>query len=740
MNIKLTLVSLLIFVLIGCKKEDEQNVNNADSALPPNITEPAPDPTDPPIEPPTDPSLPVNPTDFLVAEITENLPPVISINASYPLAFSFKNPSETETATEILISENLPTSFNKISNTCGAQLAPLTQCDIKGEITSPLAGDISASWTLNYKEGDPLLLSVSTRAEEQIKDQMTAQIRNGLPTQITTNKTYPFSIRYKNNSTNLNATGLNLTFKNEHLLSNLSNKCVGILEPQRHCTVMGNISTDKPGSISFSTVLNYSEGIPEEINLISTATETNTITGHFNHTPPPNIALNTTYPVSFIFTNTSKAVVASQIQLTPNYPPEFTPISNDCTHELAPGAQCQVVGEILSTQVTDVIPLSLTLQYQEGAPVTLSTTTSSTLVAVVGEIRRDLPINTEKGSVHTVNFRFTNKSETLSATEVRLSYSDPSVFQELSNNCTETLGPNAWCSITGVIKISNVKDFNFSSTMHFSQGNDTPVTFTSSTTNIPITTRFKGHVPFIWTLGKPQTIHYEFLNASQSGTATNLEVSPSRLLYFKVTKNTCKTTLGPGQSCVVSAEITPQELRTTGARVTISYAEGEYVHLETPLRVLSLDTFTRQLNTNVLTVEGFYSEELNINPTIYGREDYSAYVVLEQLQNKTVKSFLPYLQISDIMNKSSSIIFEINGQPIEMIFSASRPKENIYYELNAADLSETELTRKVYITLPRAEFNKLPAGNHLVEVVLLRQRWESRDYDARAHLKIHISR
>ena len=274
MNIKLTLVSLLIFVLIGCKKEDEKNVNNAGSAVPPNITEPAPDPTDPPTKPPTDPSLPVNPTHFLVAEITENLPPVISVNASYPLSFSFKNSSETETATEILISENLPTSFNKISNTCGAQLAPLAQCHIKGEITSPLAGDISASWTLNYKEGDPLLLSFSTRAEEQ----MTGQIRNGLPTQITTNKTYPFSIRYKNNSTNLNATGVNLTFKNEHLLSNLSNKCVGILEPQRHCTVMGNISTDKPGAISFSTVLNYSEGIPKEINIISTATEINTIT------------------------------------------------------------------------------------------------------------------------------------------------------------------------------------------------------------------------------------------------------------------------------------------------------------------------------------------------------------------------------------------------------------------------------------------------------------------------------
>ena len=740
MNIKLTLVSLLIFVLIGCKKEDEQNVNNADSALPPNITEPAPDPTDPPTEPPTDPSLPVNPTDFLVAEITENLPPVISINASYPLAFSFKNPSETETATEILISENLPTSFNKISNTCGAQLAPLAQCDIKGEITSPLPGDISASWTLNYKEGDPLLLSVSTRAEEQIKDQMTAQIRNGLPTQITTNKTYPFSIRYKNNSTNLNATGLNLTFKNEHLLSNLSNKCVGILEPQNHCTIMGNISTDKPGPISFSTILNYSEGIPEEINLISTATETNTITGHFSHEIPSNIALNTPYPVSFIFTNTSKTVTATQVQLTPAYPPEFTQLTTNCSQELAPKTQCQVTGEIVSTQPTENISLFLTLQYQQGQPVVLSKTITSARVAVVGEIRRNISENVSMGTEHTVNFRFTNQSESLFATSVSVTYQDPTVFNELLNTCTATLGPTGWCSITGQLKPSAEGDFNFSATMQFAEGHESTLPFKSFVTALPILSRVNESFPTYHELGKTYPINYIFLNSTKEATATNIKITLPTSPYFKLISNHCQKTLLPMQSCEVLGEITPNDLMDSSSDVIFSYAEGKDIHVNVPINVVPLTSVNLNLNAANISKKAFTTQDINIDYSASGDREKSGYLVLKELQNTTLKTFLDSLTLLQGVNTSSTLIFEINGHRIPLTFSVVRPADAQYFPLNAADSSARDRNREIYVSLSQADFNQLPVGEYVAEVSLIRQRWLSLDADALVRLKINISR
>ena len=344
------------------------------------------------------------------------------------------------------------------------------------------------------------------------------------------------------------------------------------------------------------------------------------------------------------------------------------------------------------------------------------------------------------GTEHTVNFRFTNQSESLFATSVSVTYQDPTVFKELLNTCTATLGPTAWCSITGQLKPSAEGDFNFSATMQFADGYESKLSFKSFVTALPILSRINESFPSYHEVGKTYPINYTFLNSTKEATATNINLTLPTSPYFKLRSNNCQKSLLPMQSCEVHGEITPNDLIDSSSDVIFSYAEGKGVHVNIPIKVVPLTSVNLNLNAANLSVKAFTTQDINIDDSASGDREKSGYLVLQELQNTTLKTFLDSLTLLQGANSSSTLIFNINGQRIPLTFSVVRPADAQYFPLNAADPSARERNREIYVSLSQADFNKLPAGEYVAEVSLIRQRWLTLDVDALVKLKINVSR
>lgn len=82
---------------------------------------------------------------------------------------------------------------------------------------------------------------------------------------------------------------------------------------------------------------------------------------------PPSIFSNTSYPVSFIFTNTGSSTVSS-IVISPNgtNSPVYTQSTNTCGATLAAGASCTVSGTFAATATSGSVQVGVTMTSSDG--------------------------------------------------------------------------------------------------------------------------------------------------------------------------------------------------------------------------------------------------------------------------------------------------------------------------------------------------------------------------------------
>ena len=541
----------------------------------------------------------------------------------------------------------------------------------------------------------------------------------GIPPEILTNNIYPFSIRYTNNNKNDPLIGVQIKYDNEQFVTNMTSDCESTFAPQNNCTVRGNLNTDKPGNVSFSVIMHYSGGPPQVVTLNSTAVGKNQIIEKTNKDLPSNIAIKTPFPFVFSFTNTSPSITATQITFTPNYPPEFKEISNNCTtSSLLPGASCNVTGEIISNHPT-LINLSLTLNYLEGEPVTVSAETTSTTVPVTGEIRMDIPANVITGTTNVVNFRFKNQSADLYATDIHLEYQDESVFSVLSSNCGTTLGPNAWCSIRGTIIPNRAGEFISLATMHYAQGNKIVLKFTSNATDVPLEGAITQGLPTFVEVGKSYPVAFLYTNKSPDTLANDLTFIPPNTM-FVLTKNNCEKELRPLHSCSIKGNITPETLTTFDSKLNIklSYLQGSDVILPLTLNAIPFNSVTTALFDEVPFMS-FSTASISLHPEYKISDLKTGFLILKEDQPSFINTFLT--ELTNSQSSVSKINFTVHGQSIDILFTLKKPEcppnansfaLNSYFSCGAPNASE------VFLSIDPFTYATLRPGNYIFNVNL----------------------
>lgn len=520
------------------------------------------------------------PSSIISGEIETNIPQNIEINRRYPLSFLFTNQSKTITATEISLIQNYPAQFKQISNTCKSQLAPAEQCRITGEILANNPDKISTSVALNYKQGPSVTLTTSTTATNVF---ITSNVAQNIPKNITTNNAYPFRITFTNNNTTLNATGVNITHQNPQLFSNLVNNCPNILMPRTSCSVSGYIIATQAGLTVASSVFRYNEGpsIPVTLTSIATlASLPNAIVSGIVETPlPKTIAINSRHRVSFVYTNKNDIITATNLTLTKNYPASFTEISNTCQAQLAPRAQCTIMGDVLSATPAN-ITVSTTLNYQQGPPISLTASTAAQEIPILSQARVGLPPTININTPYTINLRFTNLSPSLMATGVNVTYQNQPLLTSVVNTCQSTLNAGESCSIIANITATTVGQVIFAATLNQSEGKSTTIRLQANAITPPI---LKGEVqtplPSNIATGAIYPVRFLFKNISATKTATQLNLTKQYPPELTETTNTCNQNLSPGKSCEIAANITSDSPLDINAFISLAYQQGPDINL-----------------------------------------------------------------------------------------------------------------------------------------------------------------
>ncbi len=308
----------------------------------------------------------------ITGSISPTLPTSIIPGVSYPVVFTFNNPNTTLPAAEVTVDKLLP-NFTETSDTCGATLEPNTSCAIAGSFQTSTEGPVALTTIFKHDGNIPVSLTTTSNAAAAA---LVATV-NGFPSNVDRDTPYTVTFTFSNyGSRNAVINSTTLSFPN--IEGTATDNCNGqTIAPEGSCTISGVFRNASVGTASWSATVNYTGG--GSLNVTET-TNTNVtdvvVTGTVATPLSANGLPNVSRPFSFNFTNNSSQT-ANDLQIVTSLP-QTSNITNTCEGKttLAANESCTISGDFNSSFVGPQI-LSATLLYQEGSPVTLTTSTDN---------------------------------------------------------------------------------------------------------------------------------------------------------------------------------------------------------------------------------------------------------------------------------------------------------------------------------------------------------------------------
>lgn len=379
----------------------------------------------------------------VAGDINPSLPPNSVIATEYPIQFNFTNNNDTE-VTGIKVIKSYPSEFSESEDTCGSSLLAHTTCYIKGNY---LAKDLSApnptlTTTFSYLEGAPVTLSVNSKLNEVV---LNGEVINALPSISTIGISYPVQFKFNNPSEHAITGAIvhNQLPKDFNIISDdCSDKKVFLAKES--CVIEGELTPQSTIDYQVSSSISYDQGpdISVKTSTLAIAVE---VDGEVDQALPRNTNLNTRYPVSFSFSNIS-AGIATEINLTKDYPNDFHEETNTCGKTLQAGSSCVVQGT-LTPQSPGTKTVGLQFSYHEGKSIPLQTVTDVNDVAIVGAIKQGLPNAAAINTPYNAIFEFHNTGPS-PAHGVKLKNLD-SVMIIIDNTCNAILAADQHCKVVG---------------------------------------------------------------------------------------------------------------------------------------------------------------------------------------------------------------------------------------------------------------------------------------------------
>ncbi|HEY2566309.1 MAG TPA: choice-of-anchor D domain-containing protein [Candidatus Aquirickettsiella sp.] len=520
-------------------------------------------------------------TTLIVGSVTQALPATTVVESIYPVIFTFQNVSGNA-ATNLNLQRNYPTDFTEESNTCSTTLAAGASCTVQGSLIPSAPGNYEVAADLYYAESvTPASVSTSTDAITII---VTGAVTTPLPDPTVVGESFPVVFTYTNNS-DFPATSVNITTNYPPGFTQQSDNCTGTLNAHSSCTIQGTFIPATAGDFTVAVSLAYAESNnPVPLSTMTTAdVGALGIVGDVTTPLPATTSINVSYPVVFTYTNEG-SVTATGLNITPNYPPEFTQQSNTCSGSLAIGATCTIEGTLLPTSAGNyTVDVSLTYD-QSVNPVPLSTSTSAIVVNITGDVSTPLPATTALNTSYPVIFSYTNNSS-ITATDLVLTPNYPTGFTEEENSCSSgTLAAGQTCSIEGSFIPASSGTHTVATSLTYAGGPAAiPLSTSTSTIEFVLTGDVTTPLPGALELGNEYPVVFTYTNDSPFD-ATNLVFTPNYPVDFMQDTNTCTSTLASNASCAVSGTLIPSSNTPPGpvtVELDLTYSEGSPIVLTT---------------------------------------------------------------------------------------------------------------------------------------------------------------
>ena len=515
----------------------------------------------------------------ITGDVSTPLPTTTALNTTYPVVFSYTNNSSI-TATGLVLTPNYPAGFTENTNTCASgTLAAGQTCSIQGSFIPTSEGNYTVATSLTYT-GAPAAIPLST-STSTLEFVLTGDVSTPLPGTLELGNEYPVVFTYTNDSP-LPATNLVFTPNYPTDFMPETNTCTSTLASNSSCAVSGTLipsSNTAPGPVTVGLNLTYSEGAPINLTTSSEIQSSVILTATVVQSlPPTETASATPLPVVFQYTNDGNAT-ATGLNLTTNYPPEFTEDSRTCTGTtLGVGASCQITGN-LDISVTGNYSVSVTLDTAETSPLTLTTQTTIIAAEVVGSIEQSLPSSTVVNTDYPVTFLFTNEGA-VDATAVNIAPNYPSDFQQTSNTCGATLAAGASCRVQGILTPTSEGTQTVGVTFSYAEGSNIPLSTSTTVGALILQGIVQQGFPDVTSpnISYPLIFRYDNNNPAD---ATGLNLSSTVPPGLNITSNTCTGTLAANSSCTIQASFTPATAGNYTAGVTLSYDQGSPISLNT---------------------------------------------------------------------------------------------------------------------------------------------------------------
>jgi ribosomal protein L32 len=542
---------------------------------------------------------------------TENLQSQIVVGKTYNnVAISIQN--NTTGSVPITVSNiQTPEGFSVTSNSCNTTLAPGASCTLLGPGTySPSsAGSGTATWAFTISDGVDFYPKTITRP--LITAGVSGNVTTALPANIGEGNAEPILYTFTNSASTA-ATGVNVSLP-EITGLNLTSNCGSSIAAGAVCTVSGTYTPPSSAlgtSISVPVTLNDDQGSNITLTTGTTVTDV-AIAGTVTTALSQNLHEGVPDGIVYTFTNNG-AGTASDIAVSL---PTITGLSltTNCGATLAPNGVCTVSGTYTppSSAVGTTVSVPVTLSYEQGANVTLTTSTTVDDIAVSGNITTPLASNVAEGVASNIVYTFTNGS---SGEATGISVTLPTGIDGLSLNssCGSTLPANGVCTVSGTYTPPAAAINTLVSipvTLNYSQGSPVALTTSTNVADIAISGNAATPLPANLSEGVSANIDYTFTNGA-NGTATGVGVTLPTVTGLTFTGNTCGTTssrisLAASATCQVTGTYQSPVIEndaTISVPVTLSYAQGTDVTVtsETALRNIAVTgAVTTPLPTNL---------------------------------------------------------------------------------------------------------------------------------------------
>lgn len=361
------------------------------------------------------------------------------------------------------------------------------------------------------------------------------------------------------------------------------------LAPGATCTAIssGQYLSNSIGSGKAEWSLNFTDGIEKYTKQVTRKLATTGVIGTITTNIPANVEKEFKYPIAYTFQSLG-AEVKNVAVISPTI--SGLHLTHTCPTTLAPNATCTVSGEYIAPAraIGKTVSLPVTLRYNQGETITLTSHTKVDDIAVSGTVTKALPANTPEGTPVEFAYTFINDSDG-NATGVGLKLPLSIGSLRLTHNCGSVLAPRAMCTVSGTYTPS-ARDVgqtvSIPVTLRYDQG--APVVLATSTTidDIAVNGKMTKAPPANSPEGVKVDLVYTFTNDS-SGNATGVKVRipPTKGLSLK---SNCPATLVPNAACTVSGEYTPTASiagQTVTIPVTLHYNQGAPTELAPSMKV-----------------------------------------------------------------------------------------------------------------------------------------------------------